>query len=38
MIKFVDESGISSYFSCIVLVSCTVIYSFMVKNMHIRLW
>jgi len=32
MIKFVDESGSSNYCFCIVLVSCIVMCSFMVKR------
>ena len=31
MIKFVDESGSINYCFCTVLVSCAVLYSFMVK-------
>jgi len=32
MIKFVDESGSINYCLCIVLVSGTITYSFMVKR------
>jgi len=32
MIKFVDESGSSNYCFCTVLVSCTVMYSLLVKR------
>jgi len=32
MIKFVDESGSISYCLCAVLVSCTVMYSVLVKR------
>jgi len=32
MMQFVDESGSSNYCFCIALVSCTVMYPFMIKR------